>query len=370
MEYLIPWFNLKHVPGIGNLLFKRLLDRFSTPQQVFEASREDLLAVEEISPKITAAIAGQRRAGHRFEAELDAIANSDCRILTCNDADYPRLLNQIPDPPPYLYVRGRLEPTPPAVAVVGSRNGTGYGKAIARHLGADLAACRLTVVSGMALGIDTCAHEGALQAGGFTVAVMGTGPHHIYPAQNRKLHDAIAERGAVVSELPLDAGPDARHFPARNRIISGMALGTLVVEATLKSGSLITARLAAEQNREVFAIPGSIDSFKSTGTHALIKQGAKLVENVQDILEELPAGSYQPRAADTRGRPEISPLPGELSALDRKVLDALDRYPVRIDELVRKLDLEPGELAAALLQLELKGAVHQERGSLFSRKTS
>lgn len=369
MQHLISWFNLKSVPGIGNLLFKRLLDRFSTPQQVFEASREDLLAVEGISRKITAAIAGQRRTGHRFEAELDAIANSDCRILTCKDAEYPRLLHQIPDPPPYLYVRGRLEPTRPAVAVVGSRNGTRYGKAIALRLGAELAAGRLTVVSGMALGIDTCAHEGALQAGGFTVAVMGTGLNHIYPAQNRKLHDAIAERGAVVSELPLDAGPDARHFPARNRIISGVALGTLVVEATLKSGSLITARLAAEQNREVFAIPGSIDSFKSTGTHALIKQGAKLVENVQDILEELPAGSYQPKAVVRHMRPEISTPLGELSALDRKILAALDRYPVHIDKLVRKLDLEPGELAAALLQLELKGAVHQDRGSLFSRKT-
>jgi len=369
MEHLIPWFNLKSVPGIGNLLFKRLLDRFSTPQKVFEASREDLLAVEGISPKIVAAVAGQRRAGHQFEVELNAIAKSGCRILTCNDTGYPRLLNEIPDPPPYLYVRGHLEPTGQAVAVVGSRNGSGYGKAIARRFGADLAACHLTVVSGMALGIDSCAHQGALQAGGSTVAVMGTGLHHIYPARNRKLHDAIAERGAVVTELPLDAGPDARHFPARNRIISGMALGTLVVEATLKSGSLITARLAAEQNREVFAIPGSIDSFKSTGTHALIKQGAKLVENAQDILEELPAGCYQPAAANTPGRQGSVPPPGELSALDRKIIAELDRYPVHIDELVRKLDLEPGELAAALLQLELKGVVRQDQGSLFSRKT-
>jgi len=369
MEHLLPWFNLKSVPGIGNLLFKRLLDSFSTPQQVFEASRKDLLAVEWISPKTAAAIAGQRRASRQFEAELEAVADSGCRILTCRDAEYPRLLNQIPDPPPYLYVRGRLEPARAAVAMVGSRNGTGYGKAVARRLGADLAACGLTVVSGMALGIDTCAHEGTLQAGGITIAVMGTGLKHVYPARNRKLHDAIAERGAVVSELPLSAGPDARHFPARNRIISGMTLGTLVVEATLKSGSLITARLAAEQNREVFAVPGSIDSFKSTGTHALIKQGAKLVENVQDILEELPAGTYRSADADTRGQQEAMPPPGELTALDNKILAELDRYPVHIDELVRKLALEPGELAAALLHLELKGVVHQDRGSLFSRKT-
>jgi len=322
-------------------------------------------------------------------------------VLTCNDADYPRLLLEIPDPPPFLYVRGNLESSRQAVAVVGSRNGTSYGKAIARRLGADLAACRLTVVSGMAIGIDTCAHQGALQAGGQTIAVMGTGLNQIYPARNRNLHDAIAESGAVVSELPLNAGPDARHFPARNRnlhdaiaesgavvselplnagpdarhfparnrIISGMALGTLVVEATLKSGSLITARLAAEQNREVFAVPGSIDSFKSTGTHALIKQGAKLVENVQDILEELPAGGYQRVTAETPGQLATVPPPGELSTVDRKILAELDRYPVHIDELVRNLDLEPGELAAALLQLELKGVVHQDRGSRFSRKT-
>ncbi len=198
---------------------------------------------------------------------------------------------------------------------------------------------------------------------------MGTGLNHVYPARNRKLHDAIAESGAVVTELPLNAAPDARHFPARNRIISGMTLGTLVVEATMKSGSLITARLAAEQNREVFAVPGSIDSFKSTGTHALIKQGAKLVENVQDILEELPAGGYQPAEAEAPGQQATMLPPGELSALDSKILAELDGYPVHIDELVRNLELEPGELAAALLQLELKGIVHQDRGNLFSRKT-
>ncbi len=369
MEHLIPWFNLKSVPGIGNLLFKRLLDRFSTPQKVFEASREDLLAVEGISLKSVAAIAGQGRTGRQFDGELETIAKSGCRVLTCNDAEYPRLLLEIPDPPPYLYVRGHLKAGRQAVAVVGSRNGTSYGKAIARRLGADLAACRLTVVSGMALGIDTSAHQGALQAGGQTVAVMGTGLNHVYPARNRKLHDAIAESGAVVTELPLNAAPDARHFPARNRIISGMTLGTLVVEATMKSGSLITARLAAEQNREVFAVPGSIDSFKSTGTHALIKQGAKLVENVQDILEELPAGGYQPAEAEAPGQQATMLPPGELSALDSKILAELDGYPVHIDELVRNLELEPGELAAALLQLELKGIVHQDRGNLFSRKT-
>jgi DNA processing protein len=366
MERLVPWFNLKGVSGIGNLLFRRLLDRFSSPRLVFEATREELLAVDGITPRLAAAIISRRRVPHQIEAELEAVFNSGCRVLTGNDAEYPRLLFQIPDPPPCLYIRGRLEPSMDAIAVVGSRNATGYGKAVARRLSADLANCHLTVVSGLALGIDTCAHQGALQAGGKTVAVLGTGLNRIYPAENRKLCAAIAENGAVVSEFSLDAGPDARHFPVRNRIISGMALGTLVVEATLKSGSLITARLAAEQNREVFAIPGSIDSFKSTGTHALIKQGAKLVENVQDILEELPPGGYRlPAGAGDRLAPRI-PVPQALSPLDRKIVAALDFYPVHIDTLVRKLALDPGELAAALLQLELKGVVSQAPGSLFS----
>jgi DNA processing protein len=200
------------------------------------------------------------------------------------------------------------------------------------------------------------------------VAVVGTGLNRIYPAQNNKLCDQITEQGAVVSELSLDAGPDARHFPARNRIISGMALGALVVEATLRSGSLITARLAAEQNREVFAVPGSIESFKSTGTHALIKQGAKLVANVQDVLEELPPTVYRQPTADTGPPQTQAALFPDLSPLDSKILAALDLYPVHIDKLVRKLELDPGKLAAGLLQLELKGMVSQTPGNLFSLK--
>jgi len=368
MDRLVPWFNLKRVPGIGNLLFKRLLDRFSSPRLVFEASRDELMAVEGITPRLASAVADRRRTPHRIEAELEAVFKSGCRVLTLNDRTYPRLLREIPDPPPCLYVRGELEPAMNAVAVVGSRNATIYGKAVARRLCADLATCRMTVVSGMALGIDTCAHKGALQAGGKTVAVLGTGLNRIYPAENGKLSAAIAENGAVISELSLDAGPEARHFPARNRIISGMALGTLVVEATLKSGSLITARLSAEQNREVFAVPGSIDSFKSTGTHALIKQGAKLVENARDILEELPPGSYRQPGANDRRPGSKPPIPPDLTPMDSKIVSALDFYPVHIDELVRKLSLDPGELAAALLQLELKGVVSQTPGSLFSLK--
>ncbi len=368
MQNLIPWFNLKNTPGIGNLLFKRLLDRFSSPRLVFEASRDELMSVEGITPRLAAAVAGRRPPTSHNDAELEAIEKSGCRVLTFNDSEYPRLLRQIPDPPPYLYILGKLQPAMNAIAVVGSRNATAYGKSVAHRLGADLSACELTVVSGMAMGIDTCAHKGALQAGGQTVAVMGTGLNRVYPAENRKLFDIISENGAVVSELALNAGPDARHFPARNRIISGMALGTLVVEATLKSGSLITARLAAEQNREVFAIPGSIQSFKSTGTHSLIKQGAKLVESARDILEELPAAGRR-QSVTVCDRAESKPLlPQGLSPADSRILTELEVYPVHIDDLVRKLELAPGDLAAALLRLELDGVVSQTPGSMFSRK--
>jgi len=370
MEDLIPWFNLKNTPGIGNLLFRRLLDRFSSPGLIFEASRKKLMSVEGITPKLAAAIASRRQPASCVDTELEAIEKSGCRVLTFNDAEYPRLLRQIPDPPPCLYILGKLEPAMNAIAVVGSRNATGYGKSVARHLSADLSTCKLTVVSGMAMGIDTCAHKGALQAGGQTVAVMGTGLNRIYPAENRKLFDTIVENGAVVSELNLDAGPDARHFPARNRIISGMALGTLVVEATLKSGSLITAQLAAEQNREVFAIPGSIQSFKSTGTHSLIKQGAKLVESAQDILEELPAAGRHRQPAAAYGHLESKPpVPQGLSPLDNRIVAELEVYPVHIDELIRKLELDPGDLAAALLHLELNGVVSRTPGNMFSTRT-
>jgi DNA processing protein len=220
------------------------------------------------------------------------------------------------------------------------------------------------VVSGMALGIDAAAHEGALSGQGRTVAVLGSGLDNIYPPQHRRLAERIAAGGAVISEFALQAGPEAHHFPVRNRIISGMSLGTAVVEATKDSGSLITARLAAEQNREVFAVPGSIQSFKSMGTHTLIKQGAKLVENVQDIVAEL--GHFLQQDAPPR-RASASAAPRHrLTADEAAVAAALTAYPVHIDDLVRQLAMEPGTLSGILLQLELKGIVTQLPGKLFA----
>jgi DNA processing protein len=252
------------------------------------------------------------------------------------------------------------------IAVVGSRNATGYGITTTKSLSANLASSGITIVSGMARGIDTAAHHGALTAGGKTIAVLGSGLERIYPADNKPLFQRISEQGAVVSEFSLFTEPEAYNFPIRNRIISGMSLGTVVVEATKKSGSLITARLAAEQNREVFAVPGSIQSFKSIGTHTLIKQGAKLVENAQDIIEELtPMIQYKERAGKNRRKADED-IPALLTADELQVYDALGPYPVHIDHLARTISLGPGKLSSILLKLELNGLVQQSPGNFFT----
>jgi DNA processing protein len=367
MEPILPWLSLKSVPGVGNLLFKRLLERFGSPAAVLAAPVDELLQVEGVSRSLSAGIAGHR-AGDSVKKDIDRVLKSNVQIITMNDTDYPRRLRQIVDPPPVLYVKGRLRSDADCIAVVGSRHATPYGLANATRLGADLARRGLSVVSGMALGIDTAAHQGALQGGGATIAVLGSGFDHLYPAQNRALARAIVENGAVITEFPMQAEPEPHHFPARNRVISGMSLGTVVVEATRKSGSLITARLAADQNREVFAVPGSVRSFKSTGTHTLIKQGAKLVENVQDILDELAPLLKQPAsgAGEVEQAAEEPPaLP--LSRPESELLKALDPYPVHIDQLIRQTGLAPATLSHLLLQLELKGLVQQAPGKWFSR---
>jgi DNA processing protein len=369
MERLIPWLTLRSVPGVGNLLFKRLMDRFQTPENVVGASDAALAEVEGISKRIVAAIRHHHRPDW-IQQELDLVDQRGYRIVTLNDPDYPHLLLQIPDPPAYLYVKGRLDNQLAHVAVVGSRNATAYGVKSAQRLAGELSRLGVVVVSGMARGIDTAAHVGALKAGGHTVAILGSGLEHIYPAENLKLSQQIAENGAVVSEFELHAEPDAHHFPARNRIISGICLGTVVVEAAKRSGSLITARLAAEQNREVFAVPGSIQSFKSTGTHALIKQGAKLVETVTDIIEELPCLQLEPATPSGSSVESAQPVPRGLSHEEKRVYALLSPYPVHIDELARALVMPPGQLSGILLQLELKGLAIQTPGKYFGRSES
>lgn len=371
MENILPWFFLKSVFGIGNHTFKRLINRFNSPELVIEAPREDLLKVAGMTPRLVLAIRQHKLPGF-VKRDLDLIMQKGYRITTMSDVDYPPLLLQIPDPPPFLYVFGHLGSAVKNIAVVGSRNSTNYGILTAKRLCEDLASYDVTIVSGMALGIDSAAHQGALMARGNTIAVLGSGLENIYPPENRKLFYKIAENGAVVSELPLMTEPEGHNFPNRNRIISGMSLGTVVVEASKRSGALITAQLALEQNREVFAVPGSIQSFKSIGTHTLIKQGAKLVEHAQDILEEFShmtdmtkALSNNETATMNETRDKLEPLSSE----ETLVFEALEPYPIHIDNLVRKLSMNPGKLSGILLQLELRGIVEQSPGKLFSLKT-
>jgi DNA processing protein len=366
MEHLVPWLTLKSVPGIGNLLFRRLINFFGTPERVLKASRHRLGHVEGITSRLATAICRHRTPDSIYR-EIDAIARSKFRVLTQKDEAYPQLLLHIPDPPPVLYLHGRLQTSACYIAVVGSRMATAYGRTTTRRLCEQLVDHGMVITSGMARGIDTCAHEGALAAGGRTVAVLGSGLMRIYPPENRKLFDRIAENGAVLSEFPLNAGPDAAHFPQRNRIISGMCLGTLVVEAARRSGSLITARLAAEQGRDVFAIPGSIQAQTARGTHHLIQQGAKLVQSARDIVEELEPQMAQPRKSRRDGSAIEASSDLDLTESEARVMEAMGPYSVHIDELARRLDQPPGCLAATLSLLELKGMVVQEAGKIFYR---
>lgn len=369
MDFL-SWLTLKSVPGIGNLLFKRLIDHFGDPARIIGASAAELKTVRGVSDRIARMILSGAAPSHLVKDMETAVAKG-CRIVVMTDGEYPALLREIPDPPPYLFVRGRI-PDRPSVAMVGSRSASHYGMSAARRLSGDLAAAGVTVVSGLARGVDTAAHEGALGKTGGTVAVLGSGLGRIYPPENQDLARRIGETGAVISEFPYTADPEAHHFPVRNRIISGMTLGTVVVEAAQKSGSLITARLAAEQNREVFAVPGSIHSFKSSGTHSLIREGAKLVETVHDIIEELPLFSSRV-FADKKENGERPPEALEtlknkfnLDFDELSVLKVLDSYPVHIDDILQNVSMEPGALSAVLLRLELKGMIDQSPGKLFS----
>jgi len=367
MEHLLPWLSLKRVPGIGDLMGKRLIERYHTPDRIFQADRASLMEIPGMTPKIATALLSHR-VSDDLKSELELAFKRSCRILTLADSDYPALLREIPDPPLILYCRGMLDGSAPCIAVVGSRNATAYGLSATRRLCADLAAAGICVVSGMARGIDTAAHEGALSGDGRTVAVLGSGLAHIYPPENRNLFETIAENGAVVSEFPMREEPLPHNFPRRNRVIAGMCLGTVIIEAAHKSGSLITARLAADQGREVFAVPGSIVSRKSAGTHALIKQGAKLVENAGDILEEfghLP--EFQRHPVENPAKPSDFPNRPALSPEETRVLSILEPYPKHIDDLTRTLSMDPGKLAGLLLKLELAGWIQQLPGKQFIR---
>jgi len=354
---------------VGNRLFKLLLDRFKTPERVLTSSVDELISLGGINKPLALAILNHK-IPEQVKQDYSIVRKKGYRIVTLTDPDYPYLLLQIYDPPPFLYVHGTLGSSRKNISVVGSRAATSYGMVATRRLCADLAFNGITVVSGMARGIDTAAHTGALSGGGRTIAVFGSGLENIYPLENKELFDKIAQNGAVISEFPLLTKPLAYNFPKRNRIISGISLGTVVVEATKKSGSLITARFAAEHNREVFAVPGNINSPKSSGTHNLIKQGAKLVENAKDILEEILNITVEPDTENYNDDDKLSLEFLSLSSEEKLVLDNLTSYSVHMDELVRAVPMRPGQLSGILLGLELKGLVSQLPGKFFLKQDS
>jgi DNA processing protein len=342
---------------------QKVVARFPDLEGIFRASSKELAALG-VEREKAAALTSPRLLEQAAQT-ISWVAKKGCFLLTADDPGYPPNLRQIFDPPFVIYGAGRPEILgEPSVAVVGARRPTPYGRAAAERLAEDLAACGLVVVSGLARGIDSTAHWGAL-ATGKTVAVLGSGLADIYPPENRGLFRKIAEEGAVITEFPPEMPPLAFHFPLRNRLISGLSLATVVVEATRQSGSLITARLSLEQNRDVMAVPGSLASDLSRGTHWLIKSGAKLVETWEDVVEELPSPLRE--TILSRRTAEIKKLPA-MSPEEREVFNRLSvETPVHIDELVEAAEASVSEMLGLLLSLELKGLVHQAPGKFFQR---
>ena len=372
MDEEFHWVALALIPGVGARTFHRLLQRFGSPERVFAASRHTLEEIPGLKRTSIEAIKSRSAVEESARRELGRIRELNLRILRWGAPDYPPLLSNISDPPALLYVRGHLTADDQrAVAVVGSRHPSAYGLTVCKKLCVELAWQGWTVVSGMARGIDSAAHLGALEGGGRTLAVLGTGMDVVYPTENRKLYERISGSGAVVSELPLGTPPDPGNFPVRNRLISGLALGVVVVEATAKSGSLITAGMALEQGRQVFAVPGPLDREGVAGPHRLIKEGAKLVERAADITEEL-TPMVSPRISGGSARPErdqgAPAVP--LAERERKIWDLLGVEPLHIDPIARQVGLSVAQAAEVLLRLELMGLVRQLPGTLFVRKPS
>lgn len=354
---------LLRAPGIGSVRFARLLEHFGSGAEVFAGDRTEWARLDLPDAALQYL---QNPDWRRVEQDLLWLEQPGNHLLSLDDDRYPPLLRQIPYPPPLLFVHGvpdclRM----PQLAIVGTRNPTPLGRETAHNFAAHLAGTGLVVTSGLALGIDAAAHQGALAGGGRTIAVMGTGLDRVYPAKHRDLAHAIAEQGALVSELPTGTPATAENFPRRNRLISGLALGVLIVEAATRSGSLITARMATEQGREVFAIPGSIHNPLAKGCHALIRQGAKLVETATDILEEL--GALAAVTASTTATSVVSPPAAALDEEYRQLLLAMDDEPVGIDLLVERCGLTAEAVSSMLLILELQGYVAAVPGGLYGR---
>ena len=357
---------LNMIDHVGPVRVRMLLEHFGDAPRILSASKNELHQVRGIGEDTAEAIAGWEN-NVDLTGELKRIADYGCHVLISADENYPALLREIYDPPLVLYVKGELTAKDKnAVALVGSRQTTHYGLEVARKLGYQLAYVGVTVVSGGARGIDTAAHQGALSAKGRTIAVLGTGINRVFPAENGELFQRIAENGAVMTQFPFNRPADKQTFPIRNRIVAGMTLGTVVVEANATSGSLITANMAVEAGRQIFAVPGRIDSPRSKGCHELIKKGAKLCEGAEDILSEFeylfPGTNRPPSPGETGVLPAL-----ELSGNEQKVFDALGHEERSIDEIIRASGLPSSAASVALLGLEMKRVVRQLPGKMFLR---
>jgi DNA processing protein len=354
------WLALHRTPGVGPITFARLLEQFGCPENVFSNPAE----AELVSSRTRSALL--QPDWQQIENDLRWFDSADRHIVTLHDSRYPELLKQIADPPSLLFVQGDVDLLSQwQIALVGSRNPSASGRDTAYEFGRYLAQGGITICSGLAMGIDAAAHKGALAVEGKTVAVIGTGLDRVYPAKHRELAHEIASTGAIVSEFALGTEPRAENFPRRNRIISGLSLGTLVVEAALQSGSLITARMAMEQGREVFAIPGSIHNPLARGCHQLIRQGAKLVENANDILEELGALAGV-QSVENTDEPEQE-LSENTDDDYQVLLNHLGYDPIQIDKLIERCGLTADAVSSMLLLLELQGKVESFAGGRYAR---
>ncbi|MGO9451917.1 MAG: DNA-processing protein DprA [Candidatus Binataceae bacterium] len=380
------WLALRRVHGVGPRTCRVLIDKFETPEKIFAATAAELTQAG-ISSRVARAIADYRDFDS-LERELCELPRFSARLVRWTDADYPPNLRQIADPPPYLFVRGDAPLADPhCIAVVGARAASEAGLRMAERLGFELAAKGFTVVSGLARGIDGAAHQGALGAGGRTIAAMGCGIDIVYPPEHRQLADSIlAQGGALITELPVGTQPLGENFPARNRILSGLCLGVVIVEAAERSGSLITARMALEQNRQVFAVPGSPLSGKARGSNRLLKDGALLVDCVEDVIEELapqlegqvskPIGTSRGASAKTAttSKPAESDLPRRMGDLGVDLLDKAkvvittlnDDQKLHVDAIIEASGLDAQTVLRLLLEMELRGIVAQHPGKLFS----
>ncbi|NKB70429.1 MAG: DNA-protecting protein DprA [Candidatus Latescibacteria bacterium] len=357
----IAWLALAALPGLSGNRIRQLVEHFGSARAALQARPHGW---EGLVDRGTLRRAGATPLdGQAAQAQWDKLNRCNGHLIPINTPAFPVLLAQTPAPPAHLFALGQPQLDQPCIGIVGSRKSSDYGRQVARDLAYQLGRAGFCIVSGMALGIDTAAHHGALAAGAQTLAVLGCGADIVYPRDNARLYKQIQQQGAILSEFPLGAAPEKGWFPRRNRLISGLSLGVVVIEAPARSGALITARYALEQNREVFAVPGDIRTGASAGCHQLIKDGAKLVENVDDVLEEL--HHWQPRAQPSPPEP---PPPPELPTAQRLLLDQLGPQPLPLEQLGQDADMPPGDLLNELLQLELAGLIEQHPGRQFTRR--